>query len=109
MHPTTKTNAIITGKSHVENKVITRISFPASRLNKGSNNAPNKTASSNDRKLNKTDSVKNCVIKCDRSEPATFLIPTSFARLAERAVERFIKLTQAISKIKMAITEKIYT
>ena len=66
-------------------------------------------ASSNEKKLNKTDSVKNCVIRCERNEPATFLIPTSFARLAERAVERFIKFTQAINKIKMAITEKIYT
>ena len=66
-------------------------------------------ASSNEKNLIKTDSVKNCIIRCDRNEPATFLMPTSFARLAERAVERFIKFTQAMSKIKTAITEKIYT
>ena len=41
------------------------------------------------------------------SEPNTFLIPTSFARLDERAVERFIKFTQAINKISKAIAEKI--
>ncbi len=35
----------------------------------------------------------------DRVDPATFLIPTSFARLEERAVERFMKFTQAISKM----------
>ena len=45
----------------------------------------------------------------DRVDPATFLIPTSFARLDERAVERFMKFTQAISKMKKAMIEKIYT
>ena len=46
-------------------------------------------------------------MRCERNEPATFLMPTSFARFAERAVERFMKFTQAINKIKTAITEKI--
>src|SRR4051812_20473889 len=109
MQPTTKTSAIITGKSHVENKVLTRMSFPASWLNRGISSRAIKIASIKEKKLIKTDSVKNCIMRCERNEPATFLMPTSFARLAERAVERFIKFTQAISKIKIAITEKIYT
>ena len=48
-------------------------------------------------------------MRCKRNEPATFLMPTSFARLAERAVERFMKFTHAMNKINTAITEKIYT
>ena len=48
-------------------------------------------------------------MRCKRNEPATFLMPTSFARFAERAVERFMKFTQAINKINKAITEKMYT
>ncbi len=79
----------------------------ASWLNNGNNNIAIKIASISEKKLSKTDSVKNCVIRCERNEPATFLIPTSFARLAERAVERFIKFTHAINKMKIAITEKI--
>ena len=53
------------------------------------------------------DSVRNCAIRLFLKEPNTFLTPTSFARLDERAVERFIKLTQAINKIRIAIKEKI--
>src|SRR6478735_1595514 len=107
MHPTKSTRVSITGNSQVENKVPTLISLAASWLNNGSSSNAIKMASTNEKKLNKTDSVKNCVMRCERSEPATFLIPTSLARLAERAVERFIKFTQAINKIKMATTEKI--
>ncbi len=55
------------------------------------------------------DSVRNCIISSLRSVPNTFLIPTSFARLAERAVVRFIKLIQAISKINNATAENMYT
>src|SRR5882672_6579545 len=107
MQPTTRINASITGNSHVENNVSTLICFPASWLNNGNNNAAIPNARNNERKLTNTDSVKNWVMRLERSEPATFRMPTSFARLAERAVDRFIKFTQAISKIKMAIIEKI--
>ena len=48
-----------------------------------------------------TDSVKKTVQpKYLRAEPNTFRTPTSFARFDERAVDRFMKLTQAISSIK---------
>ena len=54
-----------------------------------------------------TDSVKNCRIKLLLRAPTTLRMPTSRARLAERAVARFIKLMQAITKTKIAIIEKI--
>jgi hypothetical protein len=41
--------------------------------------------------------------------PATLRMPTSLARLAERAVLRFMKLTQAIRRMSTAMTEKMYT
>ena len=69
----------------------------------------NTKASISPNTLSKTDSVKNCVIRFFLNEPNTLRTPTSFARLAERAVERFIKFTQAISSIKNAMAEKIYT
>ncbi|MBA7635218.1 hypothetical protein ES703_42819 [subsurface metagenome] len=51
------------------------------------------------------DSLKNCFISWLLCEPKTFLIPTSLARLADLAVERFIKLKHAINKTKSAIAE----
>src|SRR5215831_5540323 len=60
-------------------------------------------------RLIRIDSVRNCLTRLLRSEPRTFRTPTSFARLEERAVERFIKLTQAMSKMKIAMAEKMYT
>ena len=39
----------------------------------------------------------------------TFLTPTSFIRLDALAVERFIKLIQAINKINRAINENNFT
>src|SRR4030095_11933973 len=109
MQPTTMIIATSTGRSQVENNVKTLICFPASWLNNGNNSAAMPSASSSERKLTNTDSVRNWVIRLERNDPATFLIPTSFARFAERAVDKFIKFTQAISKMKKAITEKIYT
>src|SRR6478735_12759422 len=109
MQPTNNISAISTGNNQVENNVHTLICFAASWLNNGNNNAAIPMASSNEKKLVKTDSVRNCVMRSTRDEPATFLIPTSFARLAERAVDRFMKFTQAISKMKIAMIEKIYT
>jgi hypothetical protein len=55
------------------------------------------------------DSVRNCWIRVLFSVPSTFRMPTSFARFAERAVDKFMKLIQAINKIKIAATEKMYT
>src|SRR5664279_3766466 len=106
MQPTTIIKTTSNGRNLVENNVHTLISFPASWLNKGNNNAAIPMASSNERKLVNTDSVRNWAMRFDLKDPATFLIPTSFARLAERAVDRFMKFTQAISKMKMAMMEK---
>ncbi len=57
----------------------------------------------------KVDSVRNCQIRVFLSVPNTFLMPTSLALFAERAVDRFMKLMQAINKINNATAEKIYT
>ena len=65
------------------------------------------TAMISERILRKTDSNRNCRISCFLSEPMVFLTPTSLARLLDRAVERFIKLMQAISSMIKAVTEKI--
>ena len=109
MQPTTMISAMSTGKIQVDNNVKTLICFPASWLNNGNNSAAMPKASSSERKLTIIDSVRNCVMRLERDDPATFLIPTSFARLADRAVDKFIKFTQAMSKMKIAIKEKIYT
>ncbi len=53
------------------------------------------------------DSVRNCVTSIRRVEPATFLMPTSFALREACAVDRFMKLMAAISTIRMAILPKI--
>jgi hypothetical protein len=60
-------------------------------------------------KVTISDSDRNCAIRYLRGEPKTFLTPTSRARFDDLAVLRFMKLTQAISNIKMAMAEKIYT
>ena len=54
-----------------------------------------------------TDSLINCTDNCQRCAPIDFLMPTSLALSAERAVERFIKLIQAISKTTKAMMQKI--
>ena len=59
-----------------------------------------------ERIVSKMASPINCFINTMRNAPITFLTPTSFARLTDRAVARFIKLMQAISKIKTAIMVK---
>ncbi|MNL62949.1 hypothetical protein D3C87_1870250 [compost metagenome] len=56
-----------------------------------------------------TDSLTNCLASNPLAAPTTLRIPTSLARSAERAVVRFTKLMQAISRMKMATTENTYT
>src|SRR5450755_25942 len=51
------------------------------------------------------DSERNWNIRSLRRVPRTLRMPTSRARFAERAVVRFIKLIQAISRMKMATAE----
>src|ERR1043166_5480408 len=55
------------------------------------------------------DSEKNCRISCFLPEPSVFLTPTSFALFSERAVDRFMKLTQAIKRMIRAIMVKSLT
>src|SRR6516164_7783583 len=54
------------------------------------------------------DSLRNCTINCLRVLPITLRMPISLARFTDRATVRFIKLMQAISKIKIAIAESMY-
>src|SRR5580704_14339061 len=91
------------------NILNTLICLLAKWLKRGNKNNTITMAITNDRKQATKDSVRNCVIRLFFRPPNTFLTPTSFARLAEDAVERFMKLMQASNKIKMAIAEKIYT
>src|SRR6202795_695942 len=55
------------------------------------------------------DSIRNCHIRLRGLTPNTFRTPISFALSRERAVDRFIKLIQAISTMKTAIQENKYT
>ena len=50
--------------------------------------------------LRKTLSAKNCRISSLLLEPTTFLRLTSLARLMDRAVERFMKLMEATTRMK---------
>src|SRR5580693_6084682 len=50
------------------------------------------------------DSIRNCAINDFFNAPATFRIPTSFARFSLLAVDRFMKLIQAINNIKTAMS-----
>ena len=53
-----------------------------------------------------TDSPKNCFNRDDRSAPNTFRTPTSAARFEELAVDKFMKLMQAINKVSSATEAK---
>ena len=54
------------------------------------------------------DSPRNCFTSDFFSAPNTFRIPTSAERFEERAVDRFMKLMQAISKVNKAMEARIY-
>ncbi len=53
-------------------------------------------------KVSKTASPINCCIKTPRTAPTTLRTPISLARFTDRAVVKFIKLIQAMSRIKTA-------
>ena len=55
------------------------------------------------------DSTMNCFMRCDFCAPVTFLMPTSLILVEDLAVAKFMKLIQAMSKTKAAMTEKMYT
>ena len=55
----------------------------------------------------KKDSPRNCKTNCFLLAPIVFRTPTSNERFPAIAVERFMKLKQAIIKINIATIEKI--
>src|SRR5687767_6380311 len=65
------------------------------------------TATTVEKATIKNVSKRNCFFKCHLLLPKTFRTPTSFDRLTACAVERFIKLVQAINRINAAINQRI--
>ena len=57
-----------------------------------------------------SDSLKNWLISCERTDPTALRIPTSLARFSERAVLKFIKLMQANNSTKtpMMVNSQTY-
>src|SRR5215212_3067849 len=82
--------------------------FPARMLKALSEEPMINSASVMERKLYIKDSVINWKMRRDLNAPTVFRTPTSFARLADLAVERFIKLMHAIRIIKAAMAAKMY-
>ena len=82
--------------------------MPIKLLNVGKTNATKQTAKNTAKYATIKDSVKRPLIKVPRVEPKTFRIPISFARFWLLAVERFIKLMQAIIKMINATIENIF-
>ena len=54
------------------------------------------------------DSPRNCFTNDCFCAPRTLRTPTSAERFEERAVDRFIKLIHAISKVNKAMEPRIY-
>ena len=82
-------------------------SFPASLLKTGSKRIPRPTARIIAIRDWKTDSPKNCRTSWPLKAPTTLRNPTSLERCKERAVDRFMKLMQAISKTKRAAAKNM--
>src|SRR5215212_3281112 len=91
------------------NMELKSIASPVIIENGFASNAANNMASIAEMKLYKNASAMNCPINWLFADPATFLMPTSFALLDARAVDRFMKLTHASMMMKMAMLPKIYT
>src|SRR4028118_1763633 len=81
--------------------------LPDTSSNNGSNKKLSPSARTKAIKDKRTASQRNCLIREAFSAPSTFLTPISNALFEERAVERFIKLTHAISKVTMVIDIRI--
>ena len=108
MTPMMMAAMIMTGNNHHAIQGMLRF-LSNSLLKKGRNNAARRIPNANEKMLNSKDSVKNCLMRLIRCDPTTFLKPTSFARLADFAVERLIKLIHAMIKIKQAMAPKSQT
>src|SRR5688572_16224218 len=81
--------------------------LPVNKLNTGNNTSIKKSEIKTAMAMYRYDSNKNCVINLLYGAPTAFLMPTSFARLAERAVDKFMKLIQASTVINKAIDPKV--
>src|SRR5678816_4514278 len=90
-----------------ENAVLKLIGSSMIMENPFNRSATRATAMSEETKLYKNASNKNCLINCDLVEPVTFRMPTSLARLEALAVDRFIKFTQASRTINSAMLPKM--
>src|SRR5258708_34743799 len=97
------------GSNQVMECVVNARCLTAIWLNSGINNQANPTAIIVDTIVIRIDSVKNWNTRYLRAEPNTLRTPTSLARLDERAVDRFMKLTHAISNIIKPISENRHT
>ena len=74
-------------------------SFSVRALKEGRKTATKINAKTKAKKAMSRDSLKNCPMSCFRLEPMALRTPTSLARFSERAVLKFIKLMQAITKM----------
>ncbi len=66
-------------------------------------------AKMSDKKVSNIDSPRYCKISDPLRAPTTFLMPTSFILPDAFAVDKFMKLIQAIIKINNAIIENNFT
>src|SRR5450631_2460349 len=107
--PTTSGMAMIQGRIMGEKSMEGFMDLSASVLKPGIKIKLAKMATAREMMTIRVDSDRNCKIRSLRRVPKTLRIPTSRARLADRAVVRFIKLIQAMSRMKIATAEKIYT
>src|SRR5688500_15506060 len=82
--------------------------LPDTKEKEGNSSLAMTRAIINANRLMSSDSPINCLIRDRFSAPSTLRMPTSAERLEERAVDRFIKLIQAISSVKTAIEPSIY-
>ena len=81
--------------------------LPKAWLYKGNNNSTNAKAKTKEINTNIIASPKNCMATCPRLAPSTLRMATSLARWLTLAVDKFIKLIQAINKINAATILKV--
>src|SRR6476620_2523789 len=82
--------------------------LPDTALNAGNVISVTTIAITKASRLMNTDSPRNCLIKEFFSAPRTLRTPTSSERFEERAVERFMKLIQAIISVNNAMDARMY-
>src|SRR5689334_7427594 len=90
-----------------EYKIAVLMEAPINVLKCGRKNSVKAMASAMESTVVRKDSVMNCLTRLLFKEPNTFLTPTSRARLADLAVDRFMKLIQAIKRMNTAMAVNI--